>query len=306
MEVAIRNRDAPQVIRQLKRGTLCAEATRTGQVWLERKLRGELQSWSPDYDDLSKYLRWLADMNAMDVIDTQLVQQTYSAMDRLVEDAMYRVLASGSFDFRVPTFFLLGRPGAGKTTVIGSAALQQLGCHVVSVGDLGRSCVGRQDCIGQRLLQQNQLLGQPEDADLMLDLLEDHLKARHRQRALSCVVIDGFPRNLELLMEWEDELSDRFGVLAAINLNVSRATSLQRVVSRAARAEQRRADDAIAARRNDVYDHDTTAVLGLFDMHDALLDVDGNMNADEIATEIAELISERMNTFAERQAHDDF
>merc|ERR1711907_665664 len=99
-----------QVIRQLKRGTLCAEATRTGQVWLERKLRGELQSWSPDYDDLNKYLRWLAYMNAMDVIDTQLVQQTYSAMDRLVEDAMYRVLASGSFDFRVPTFFLLGRP----------------------------------------------------------------------------------------------------------------------------------------------------------------------------------------------------
>ena len=262
----------------------CAEVADLGQSWLQRKLVKEVHDYKPSLFKLLEYTYWLYDNDAIDLVNVQLLGQAQSLIEKLQKVMVTRTISTGPYDRRTPVFFFLGYPGSGKSTstkALAKEGIPNLGrCNVVSVGELSRQS-------NSRLAVKHQVDGLPEDAKQTVKMLEKTLSKRD-----NCVILDGFPRTLLQLTEWEDELSDDFRIVNVINLNVSRSTSRARVRTRSATPSQQRNDDHVVDERMSVYDTQTALVIDLFKARGLVTDIDANRPFETVLQDVKQVMEE--------------
>ncbi|KAG2452367.1 hypothetical protein HYH02_002613 [Chlamydomonas schloesseri] len=130
--------------------------------------------------------------------------------------------------------FVLGAPGAGKGTQC-DLIKSRYGWVHVSTGDLLRAELKKGSAIGQQA-QELMAAGQMVPTGLVLDLLLAAMRATDPARRR--FLVDGFPRKLDQLQEFEDRIKPCDGVLV---FSVPEEVAVERLLARGATSG--RADD---------------------------------------------------------------
>ena len=178
-------------------------------------------------------------------------------------------------------FYILGGPGCGKGTLC-AGLIDEFKVAHLSTGDLLRACVASGSEEGKRL-QAIMQSGQLVDPETVLKLLCDAIA----QTDKSIVLIDGFPRSLPQLIEFEKM---GFKGEKAIFLDCSEETMIKRIGKRAGEtpAEQRRADDNVetARKRFNTFRTESAPVIEELKKDGRCLHVNAERTADEVYADV--------------------
>eukprot|EP00961_Rhodomonas_salina_P298164 3937848-Rhodomonas_salina.4 len=138
--------------------------------------------------------------------------------------------------------FVFGGPGAGKSTQC-QRLEQTLGWKHLCVGDLLRN----EKASGT---VQAQLIAQCIDKGILVPsgTTVDLLKKAIEKSTHTHFLIDGFPRSLQNLHAWEQQISHNVHVLGCLHFECSDDAMLSRVLARAATSG--RSDDTTETCRN--------------------------------------------------------
>jgi adenylate kinase len=209
---------------------------------------------------------------------------------------------------------LLGRQGAGKGTQCTRLSRHYVVPHI-STGDILRAAVREGTEFGlkaKELMDAGELL--PDD--VIVGIIDERLgRDDARTRGF---ILDGFPRTVQQAEDLQ-RITAPGGIDVAVNLEVAREIVLARLASRQVcsdcgtnySSEQppkysgscdvcggdviHREDDTEAAivRRLDLYERETTPILGWFEERDLLLTIDGMGHPDDVTNRLVRAIDGR-------------
>ena len=104
------------------------------------------------------------------------------------------------------------------------------------------------------------------------------------------ILIDGFPRNLENVEEWDRQCSDIIKITKMIYIDVSEKTMHSRILSRA-KIENREFDtEKLAEKRIESFNDETYPVIKQFMEKRMVAEVDGENSLDEVLDEMTKAI----------------
>ena len=180
---------------------------------------------------------------------------------------------------------LLGRQGAGKGTQCVRLSRHYVVPHI-STGDMLRAAVGEGTEFGRKA-DEYMSGGNLVPDDVMIGIVRERLAKPDAVE--SGFLLDGFPRTLaqaEALLD----ITGEDGLDAVLNLDVPLDVVTARMKGRG-RADD--TDEAIS-RRLELYEKETTPVLGWFEERGKLVAVDGVGSEDEVFARIVSAVDARL------------
>ncbi len=206
---------------------------------------------------------------------------------------------------------MLGPPGAGKGTQAERLAAR-LGVPKISTGDMLRDAVAAGTALGSRV-KAVMACGDLVDDATMIAVVRQRLD---RDDAVGGFVLDGFPRTiaqaevfdalvgdarlfvLELVVP-EDELVRRLSmrrVCGSCGVNASGLEGPDGACLRCGGGLTQREDDAAATvrERQAVYRRDSAPLVGYYESYAGYRRIDGTRSPDEVAAELAAVVTGAM------------
>lgn len=174
----------------------------------------------------------------------------------------------------------IGPPGAGKGTQT-ERLVRYLGVPYISTGELLRAAVRAGTEMGKLAASFMENGGLAPDP-LVVGIIGQELQ--HPQYRRGCV-LDGFPRTLGQAVALDDYLRQRGEAIdLVLELSVTDEELKRRLLDRARRSSDPRADDTIAAipRRLELYHSRTEPLLDYYRERDLLCTIDGAQSPDEV------------------------
>lgn len=174
-------------------------------------------------------------------------------------------------------FCVIGAPGSGKTTIARLVSRDQrdrIGHY--SVGELLRQEITRDSEAGRRAracVERGKLV----PLDVVMQMLGAAITSDRRP----CLLIDGFPRNLEQALALDEWLAGQPSLMlaAVIEVVVSEATARERALSRARGSDDR---PDVFRERMRVYLESLSAVEDYYKARDILVRIDGEREVGEV------------------------
>lgn len=188
-----------------------------------------------------------------------------------------------------PRLLIVGPQGSGKGTQAARIA-DMLGIPAISTGDLFRAHIAGETELGAKVksvLDAGELV---TDA-LTFEVVRDRLNQGDTGQGF---LLDGFPRNLTQVGLLDEYLAPRDEAIdAVINLDVSRAVSLDRLTRRA--FEQGRADDTeeVIANRLSIYERETEPILAVYRDRGVVDVIEGVGSLDAVTERIVAALDRR-------------
>ncbi|MFD5213197.1 adenylate kinase [Microbacterium sp. NPDC058345] len=184
---------------------------------------------------------------------------------------------------------IVGPQGSGKGTQ-GVRVAETFGIPVVSTGDIFRANIKQGTDLGKKvtaILDAGDLV--PDE--LTSEIVRDRLA---QDDASNGFLLDGYPRNTAQVAQLDAFLEERGESLdAVILLDVPREESLERLRLRA--IEQGRSDDTdeAIAHRLDIYEHETSPIIEIYQERGIVDRIDGVGSLDEITERISTALNAR-------------
>jgi adenylate kinase len=185
---------------------------------------------------------------------------------------------------------LIAPPGAGKGTQ-GDRIAKIYGVPHISSGDVLRSEVARHTPLGERIATEL------EHGDLVDDGLVSSVIFNRMAESPGGFILDGFPRTLGQAVATENwTVAAGLPLDAAIELEVPHEELINRIRDRS--AESPRSDDAeqTVLHRLDVYDRQTSELLGFYEQRGILVVVDGTGDVDTVTRRIQDQLDHVLAT----------
>ena len=177
---------------------------------------------------------------------------------------------------------LLGPPGAGKGTQAALLA-KALGVPAISTGDIFRTNIVGQTELG-KVVQGYTSKGELVPDSVTNDMVRDRLKA---DDVANGFLLDGYPRNVAQVSELDAILADLGLTLSgAVEITADSDVVVERLLKRA--TIEGRVDDTedVIRYRLEVYAAQTAPVSAVYAERDALVQVDGIGEVDEVASRL--------------------
>ena len=175
-------------------------------------------------------------------------------------------------------FFILGGPGAGKGTQC-QQLVNKFPISHLSAGELLRQEMARPESEYGQLISSLIADGKIVPSRITVQLLLNAIK-EHPNKVF---LIDGFPRNEENRLIWE-ELADPnvFEVIKCITIDVCKETMRKRILGRS--IDSGRSDDNEAAiiKRFDTFEQQTCPIIEYYGKIGKLLRVSGEEEVSEV------------------------
>ncbi|CAN7941397.1 unnamed protein product [Ixodes hexagonus] len=167
--------------------------------------------------------------------------------------------------------FVLGLPGAGKGTMCRRLA-QKYGFEHVSIGDLLRREAATPGSTYGPVIR---LLGKHVPTEISLELLKCELA----KSKCDTFLLDGFPRNPELLDGWNNDMADSFPLAFALFLDCPDEICRMRIVKRAEEGSGRPDDRCVSFfERQQRFRTGTVKVINRLNAARAIVRVDSRAN----------------------------
>ena len=182
---------------------------------------------------------------------------------------------------------LLGPPGSGKGTQA-KLLSARLGVPAISTGDMLREAVRRDTPLGRRaraIMDAGELV--PDD--VVIGIIRERMESPD---AAGGFLLDGFPRTIAQARALDGLLADRGTSLdAAVNLAVTEATLLERLLGRA--GSEGRSDDRpeTIRERLRVYAEKTAPLVAYYEQSGLLTNVDGSGSIEDVAGRIDRVLT---------------
>ena len=188
----------------------------------------------------------------------------------------------------------IGGPGAGKGTQSARMA-DFFGLTHVSSGDLLRKHVGAGTALGQRVkdfMDRGDLV--PDQ--IVMDMLRKPVLAASRTGGY---ILDGFPRTAEQAAAAYLVASELgVEVQVAVHLRVNDGVLVERLMGRGRGADDN--DRTVIEHRIEVYNKQTTPLVGYYAVREELITIDGGRSVDEVSWALVSALQARNVSLANR------
>lgn len=175
--------------------------------------------------------------------------------------------------------FVLGLPGAGKGTVCRRLA-QKYSFEHVDIEDLFRREASTEGSVYGPVLR---TLGRDVPSEVGLELLKYQLA----KSMSGTFLVDGFPKNLNLLTGWNTDVGDKFSIAFVLFLDCPSEICRMRIVKRAEQGEGKLDEHLLRFfNRKQRFDTDTMAVIKHFYNSKAVVKVDSRASPDLVFQEV--------------------
>ncbi|TQR60580.1 adenylate kinase [Campylobacter troglodytis] len=181
-------------------------------------------------------------------------------------------------------FFIIGAPGSGKTTDASIIAKEGADITHYSTGDLLRDEVASGSELGKLI---NGFISKGELVPLTVVI--DTIVSALKNSATQVVIIDGYPRSVEQMMEFDKVLqkNKEIDLRAVIEVQVSEQVAKDRVLGRS------RGDDdneAVFNNRMRVFTEPLSEIRKFYSEKKVLYTINGERSIEEIVAEMKKLI----------------
>jgi len=184
---------------------------------------------------------------------------------------------------------LFGPPGAGKGTQA-EKLVQERGMVQLSTGDMLRAAIAAGTELGMRakeIIDRGDLVSD----DIMVGMINDRMS---QDDCKSGVILDGFPRTVAQAEALDAMFAEKEINLAhVIEIKVDEDALFARIEKRASETSGERSDDnaEVLAKRLKVYHDNTAPVLPYYAGKGLLQTVDGMNSIEDVAHEIANILT---------------
>ncbi|MBA8816879.1 adenylate kinase [Microbacterium halimionae] len=184
---------------------------------------------------------------------------------------------------------IVGPQGSGKGTQ-GARVAEALGVPAISTGDMFRAAIAGKTPLG---LEVQAII---EAGDLVPDELTSAVVRERLSEtdAAAGFLLDGYPRNLGQVSDFDAFLTDRGEKLTSvIELSVPRDESIERLTLRA--QQQGRTDDTedVIANRLRIYERETAPILDVYRERGIVDTIDGVGTLDGITARVVSALQAR-------------
>ncbi len=190
-------------------------------------------------------------------------------------------------------FLIIGAPGSGKTTDAELIAKANDNITHYSTGDMFRAEVASGSQRGELIKSFI------EKGDLVpIEIVIETIVGAIKKAPTAVVVIDGYPRSTEQMVELDNYLADEDGVelMSVIEVEVSEETAKNRIIGRAEEAEVARDDDSVEVfyNRMKVYTEPLSAIQKFYSAKDLHKVISGEGSIEEIVAMMNEFVNSKI------------
>ena len=181
-------------------------------------------------------------------------------------------------------FLVIGAPGSGKTTDASIIAKDDAGVTHYSTGDLLREEVASGSELG-KLIDSFISKGNLVPLNVVVDTIVSALK----HSPTDIVIIDGYPRSVEQMMEFDKVLQNSGDILlkGVIEIQVSEQTAKDRVLGRGRGADD---NEAVFNNRMRVFSEPLAKIREFYAEKKVLYAINGERSIAEIVADMKNLI----------------
>lgn len=182
-------------------------------------------------------------------------------------------------------FLIIGAPGSGKTTDASIIAKNDAKFSHYSTGDLLRAEVASGSDLG-RLIDSFISKGNLVPLDVVVNTIISAIKSSHTDY----ILIDGYPRSVEQMMELDKVLSNSNDVKLSgvIEVDVSEQVARERVLGRARGADD---NDEVFNNRMKVYLAPLKEIRDFYSSKSLLRNINGERTIEEIVSDMTNLLN---------------
>ena len=190
-------------------------------------------------------------------------------------------------------FLIIGAPGSGKTTDAQLIAEANNNITHYSTGDMFRAEVDSGSKRGE-LIKSFIEKGNLVPIEIVIETIVGAIK----KAPTDVVVIDGYPRSTEQMIELDKYLANEDGVKleSVIEVEVSQETAKNRIIGRAEEAEVARDDDSVEVfyNRMKVYTDPLPAIQEFYNAKDLYKVISGEGTIEEIVAMMNEFVNSKI------------
>ena len=174
-------------------------------------------------------------------------------------------------------FVLFGIQGSGKGTQA-KIISEKFHLTIIEAGEALRHLAQEKSELGEKvkgIVESGNLVPAP----ILVEIIENFLS---KLPADQPVLFDGFPRNFEQKVLFDEMMTKHHRDFTAININLPQEETIKRLLSRA------RHDDVpeIMTKRIRIFIQDTTPIIEQYRIQNKVIDINGYQTIEEVSREI--------------------
>jgi len=185
--------------------------------------------------------------------------------------------------------FVLGGPGAGKGTQCMNI-VKEFGYVHLSAGDLLRAERKKPGSATGELIEKHITEGSIVPVEITCSLLEEAMQDSIRDGGKGNFLIDGFPRNEDNLMGWNNQMGHKVNLQFVLFFDCDEDVCVKRCLSRGASGSGRSDDNEDSLKKRiKTYNESTRPIIEGYNKNGLVRRVEADRAPDEIFEEVAQL-----------------